>query len=248
MRSWGRVTVAELQRLVIISPHLDDAVLGCGQLMSRHPGAVVVTVFAGNPPEYPTPMRKWDVQSGFGPDDDVMDVRRHEDVAALGVLGATPVHLDRIEHSYNLGDKPVAPKVIAPLLADTIRGLNPSAVLAPFGLANPDHDVTHRAAMIVRDEIDEIPWFCYEDHGYKHIPGMLAWRVSQLFRAGVWPTPAAPPTDGSLEAKMAAVRCYPSQLRALNDDWQIADTLCAPAPEQIWRLAPPPEGWEGLQD
>ena len=64
----------------IVSPHLDDAVLGCANFMAAHPGATVVTVFAGNPPEYPTdPMRKWDVQSGFAPGDDVMETRRHED-------------------------------------------------------------------------------------------------------------------------------------------------------------------------
>ena len=41
------------------------------ELLAGHPGAVVVTVFAGNPPAYPTdPMRKWDVQSGFAPGDD----------------------------------------------------------------------------------------------------------------------------------------------------------------------------------
>jgi LmbE family N-acetylglucosaminyl deacetylase len=250
MRSWGRVTLRELVRPVIVSPHLDDAVLGCGQLMSAHPGATVVTVFTGNPPVYPSPMRKWDVQSGFAPGDDVMDARRHEDAAALAVLGATPVHLGLIEHTYLPGDKPVAPKVIAPLLGDALRSLAPSVVIAPFGLANPDHDATHRAAMLVRDAehdaLDGVPWLLYEDHGYKHIPGMLAWRVSQLFRARIWPTPVAPITDGSIARKLAAVRCYPSQLRALEDDWRISDTLAAPAPEQLWRLAPPPEGWEAL--
>ena len=48
------------------------------------------------------------------------------------------------------------------------------------------------------------------------------------------------------DRKAAAVACYPSQLLALEDDWQIRAKLDAPAPEQFWRLAPPPEGWEGL--
>ena len=59
----------------------------------------------------------------------------------------------------------------------------PTLVLAPFGLANPDHDVTHRACMLARERLgDDVSWWCYEDNGYKHIPGMLAWRVSSLFR------------------------------------------------------------------
>jgi hypothetical protein len=45
---------------------------------------------------------------------------------------------------------------------------------------------------------------------------------------------------------MAAVNCYPSQLLALEDDWKIGEKLAAPAPEQYWRLAPPPKGWERL--
>ena len=33
---------------------------------------------------------------------------------------------------------------------------------------------------------------------------------------------------------------------ALEAEWAISGKLAAPAPEQFWRLAPPPAGWEGL--
>ena len=89
-------------------------------------------------------------------------------------------------------------------------------------------------------------WFCYEDTGYKHIPGLLAWRVAKLLRAGVWPTPAAVPVAVDHERKMSAYACYPSQIRALEAEWHLSAKLGAPAPEQYWRLAPPPAGWEGL--
>jgi hypothetical protein len=94
----------------------------------------------------------------------------------------------------------------------------------------------------------EPSWFCYEDTGYKHIPGLLAWRVAKLFRRGVWPTPAAVPVDPDHERKAAAVACYPSQLRALEAEWQLGPKLAAPVPEQLWRLASPPPGWERLSD
>ena len=93
-----------------------------------------------------------------------------------------------------------------------------------------------------------VAWWCYEDNGYKHIPGMLAWRISTLFRHGLWPTPVCPPTDPSETRKQAAIACYPTQLLALEDDWAIGAKLDAPAPEQFWRLAPPPPGWEGLAE
>jgi len=247
MRGWGLPEPGELDRAVIVSPHLDDAVLGCGGFMSVHPGLTVVTVFAGNPPAYPEPMRLWDVQSGFGPDDDVMEVRRAEDRAALEVLDARPLHLDFVEYSYNAGDVPVSADVVAGGLVTALESLEPTLVLAPFGLANPDHDVTHRACMRARDRMSpEISWWCYEDHGYKHIPGMLAWRVAKLFRRGLWPTPVCPAVDHDGDRKEAAVACYPSQLLALEDDWQITAKLAAPAPEQYWRLAPPPPGWDRL--
>jgi LmbE family N-acetylglucosaminyl deacetylase len=253
MRDWGLVSDAELARVVIVSPHLDDAVLGCALFMVAHPGVTVVTVFAGNPPAYPTSMRYWDVQGGFGPDDDVMAVRRDEDRAALARLDALPHHLEFVEHTYNPGDQPVPPDVIVGALAAAVEAHEPTAVFAPFGLANPDHDVTHLAAMLVREQMagdrssDAVAWFCYEDSGYKHIPGMLAWRVSRLFARDVWPTPACPRVSTDHARKRAAVDCYPTQLLALEDDWQIESKLDAPAPEQFWRLAPPPAGWPQLR-
>ena len=59
LREWGVPQAGELERVVIVSPHLDDAVLGCANFMAAHRGATVVTVFAGNPPACPTdPMSK----------------------------------------------------------------------------------------------------------------------------------------------------------------------------------------------
>jgi len=71
MRGWGLPDDGELDRVIVVSPHLDDAVLGCARFMAVHPGVTVVPVFAGNPEAYPEPMRTWDVQSGFAPGDDV---------------------------------------------------------------------------------------------------------------------------------------------------------------------------------
>jgi LmbE family N-acetylglucosaminyl deacetylase len=250
MWEWGIPRPGDLDRIVVVSPHLDDAVLGCSRLLGRHPGATVVTVFAGNPPQYPNPMRKWDVQSGFAPGDDVMAVRRDEDRAALAVLDAKPAWLDFVEYTYRPGDVPVAPAEIAPRLADTLAALDPTLILVPFGLANPDHDVTHRACMRAREDerLVHRVWWCYEDTGYKHIPGMLAWRVSRLFHRGVWPTPVAAAIDLTDDRKQTALACYPTQLRALEEDWQLSAKLAAPAPEQYWQLAPPPEGWEAIAD
>jgi len=250
MRDWGLVAPGELDRVVIVSPHLDDAVLGCSYLMAAHPGVTVVTVFAGRPREYPSPMQHWDTLCGFVEGDEVHVARRAEDTAALALLGAAPVWLGYVEHSYLERHAWVQPDAIVDELETTVRGLEPSAVFAPFGLGNPDHAATHDACMLVRERLGDggPSWFCYEDTGYKHIPGLLAWRVSRLLRAGVWPTPAAVPITPDHDRKLAAYASYPSQVRALEAEWALSAKLAAPAPEQYWRLAPPPPGWEGLLD
>jgi len=214
--------------------------------MAAHPGVTVVTVYAGAPAAYPDPMTHWDTLAGFRPGDDVLAARREEDAAALAHVGATPHWLDFVEHQYLPRPEWVGPEATVDRLEAVLRELAPSAVLLPFGLANPDHGVTHDAGMLVRERFGDPSWLCYEDSGYKHIPGMLAWRVAQLFRRGVWPTPLALDTDGHDAAKRAALDCYRSQLLALEADWQLGPKLVAP--EQLWRLAPPPPGWEGLTD
>jgi LmbE family N-acetylglucosaminyl deacetylase len=249
MREWGLPAPAELDRIVVISPHLDDGVLGCGRLLAAHPGSVVVTAYAGAPDRYPDPMTAWDTGAGFLAGDDVLALRRREDVAALSVLRAEPRWLDFVEHQYL--DRPdwVLADAITDRLHTEVSALRPTAVFAPFGIANPDHAETHVAAMQVRERLPDTAWFLYEDFGYKHIPGLLAWRVSQLFRRRVWPTPVAldvgDPTAADT-AKRNALACYRSQVRVLEADWQLAPKLVAP--EQCWRLADPPAGWEELSN
>jgi LmbE family N-acetylglucosaminyl deacetylase len=249
IRGWTESRDRELERIVVVSPHFDDAVLGVGQLLSRHPGATVITVLGGRPPAYPDPPGSWDALGGFGPGDDVVAARREEDAAATAVLGARSVWLDFSEYTYLPAAQRATPEEIAPVLAAAVADAEPTAVFVPFGLANPDHAVTHDAARIVMAAAaDRYAWYCYEDSGYKHVPGLLAWRISQLFRARLWPTPAVVSVDPSLERKRAALTHYRSQLAPLDVNHRLAERLDAAVPEQYWRLAPPPAGWEGLID
>ncbi len=251
MREWGVPGAGELDRIVIVSPHLDDAVLGCANFMAAHPGVVVVTVFAGNPPAYPSdPMRKWDVQSGFAPGDDVMETRRHEDAAALDLLDATPVHLEFVEHTYNPGDRPVAPERARRRRSRRRSPRSaPTLVLAPFGLANPDHDVTHRACMLAARAAAATGCRggATRTRGYKHIPGH-----ARLARVVV--VPCGRVADAGLPADRRAARPASARRSRVTrrssarsrTTGRSAPSSRAPAPEQFWRLAPPPEGWERL--
>ena len=249
---WGIVDPAVLERIVVVSPHFDDAVLGAAHLLATYPGTTVLTVMGGRPPAYPDPPTDWDAAGGFVAGDDVVALRREEDVRATAVLGARSRWLEFADHQYL--DPPARPTAaeVAPSLADAIRSEAPTAVFVPMGIANPDHDVTHAAALLVRQtwsgHSDEPAWFCYEDHGYKHLPGLLAWRVATLFKAGVWPSPAVVPVELDATRKRAAIDCYVSQLGPLERDHHLGARLAANVPEQHWRLAPPPPGWERLID
>jgi hypothetical protein len=49
----------DVGRLAVVSPHCDDGVFGCGELLALHPGSVVITVFTAYPrPD--EPLTVWD--------------------------------------------------------------------------------------------------------------------------------------------------------------------------------------------
>jgi len=250
--TWGLVDPSLLTRVVVVSPHFDDAVLGAAHLLTTYPGSTVITVLGGRPPAYPSEATDWDACGGFVAGDDVVAARREEDCAAMASVGATPVWLEFADHQYLAKEQRPSATDVAPALGSAIAALEPTAVFLPMGLANPDHVVTHDAGLMVRSERegsgDGPAWFAYEDHGYKHVPGILAWRVATLFKSGLWPTPAVVPIEPDMGRKRAAIACYKSQVAPLERDHVLSERLNANVPEQYWRLAPPPVGWERLTD
>jgi LmbE family N-acetylglucosaminyl deacetylase len=249
--TWGQVEPDELRVVLAVSPHFDDVAMGAGLMLIRHADAsrtTVVTVFGGPPPAYPDPPTEWDALGGFRTGDDVVATRREEDRAAMAVLGADPIWLDFADHQYLDPAARATPADVASGLLPVIDAVGPTAVFIPMGLANPDHVVAHEAGLIAREQRPGCAWFAYEDHGYKHLPGMLAWRVSKLFRAGLWPTPAIVPVDLDVDRKRKSIWCYTSQIPPLERDHALTERLGANVPEQFWRLAPPPRGWEQLPE
>jgi len=250
--TWGIVDPAVLRRIVVVSPHFDDAVLGAAHLLSSYPGATVVTVLGGRPHTYPPEPTSWDACGGFRAGDDVVAARREEDRAAMACLDASTVWLEFPDHQYLTKQQRPLPADVGPALQEAIVDAAPSAVFLPFGLANPDHALTHDAGLLVLGALADTPappaWFCYEDAGYKHIPGILAWRVATLFKSGLWPTPAVVPVEPDMARKRAAIELYKSQVPPLQRDHALDERLAANVPEQYWRLDAPPRGWERLTD
>ncbi|RKU00245.1 GlcNAc-PI de-N-acetylase [Burkholderia sp. Nafp2/4-1b] len=229
-------------RWLVISPHLDDAVFSCGQLLAQAPGSVVVTVFAGIPAR-DTAAPPWDRRAGFHTADEAVRARRAEDRRALALLDARPVWLDFLDDQYGT---PAASTAIAARLADTIDAHPGFGVLAPAGLFHRDHVQVQRAAlMVLRDDAragaTARTWRFYEDVPYRRIDGLMAKRVIGWREHGWIGHPVGAPTaDGSdrahrtdsAAAKAAAVDAYASQI-SLFDPHMRADLR---EPETYWRL------------
>jgi LmbE family N-acetylglucosaminyl deacetylase len=222
--------------------------MGAGHLLGTYDNTTVVTVLAGRPPSYPDVVSDWDALGGFVAGDDVVATRREEDLAAMAVLESDYRWLEFSDHQYlEPADRPT-PEQVAPVLAATLDELHPTAVFVPMGLGNPDHVMVHEASLLVRAHQLDRAWFAYEDHGYKHSPGLLAWRVAKLLRSRPWATPAIVPHTPDEEKKRRAIWSYTSQIPPLERDHALSARMKGRVPEQFWQLAEPPNGWEMLAD
>lgn len=215
--------------LVIVSPHLDDAVLSCGQLMAGRPDCVVITLFAGVPANHRR-VTSYDVNCGFSSAAHAQHERWVEDDAALARLAARPVRFDFTDDQYGEGCDEHA---LAQTLIGAIRAIGPAEMIGPLGLAHPDH---HRARRAYQQAVRALPMvtpWVYED-----MPSRVLWpeMVPEAFAwwAGMgWDAEQHFAGTGPRDVKEAAIGCYRSQLWALDPP-----TLLVP--ERHWRLT-----WNG---
>ena len=84
--------------VVIVSPHLDDAILSCAIPLSTYSGTFVVTVFAGAPRVSHKGYNRRTTKRTYAPD--AIAVRHEEDRAALAAVDAVPVWLDLLDADY----------------------------------------------------------------------------------------------------------------------------------------------------
>lgn len=241
--------------VLAISPHLDDAVMAVGATMAALADAgrevVVCTVFAGVPRAPFSPVAEgFHADCGLG--DDAVVRRRDEDLTALSIIGAEPVHLPHLDAIYRRhGD-----------------GWLCTAPRSMFDPALPANDVVHEAvtadiAQLVHDVRPAAVWTCAAIGG--HVDHRLTRdAVHEAGRRGGW-TPVlweglpyaigldapinvllrpASVEHAHLERKLAAIEKYPSQIAMLwpdGEDWRAEFVEHARsraeigAPEVLWR-------------
>jgi LmbE family N-acetylglucosaminyl deacetylase len=219
--------------LLVVSPHLDDAVFGCGELLAACDGATVITVFAGKP-STPLALTDWDRAAGFAAGDDVMAARRNEDQQALTLLGARPVWFDYLDAQYRHAAEP---DPIQEQLSAWIRTQEATAVVLPLGLFHEDHRLVSDVGTGLVGTLRGVEWYLYEEALYRTVPGLVHDRLVALRARGLTATPisGALRDEALLDRKQRAVDCYRSQLQALATPSRPGyyDTM---AQERFWWL------------
>lgn len=238
------------RHLTVISPHLDDAVLGCGTLIAATGESRVVTIFAGIP-HGGMPAPPWDQAAGFSCAREAVIARRHEDVTALALVGARPQWLDFLDAQYGIDCNPAD---VANQLRSALPTLPASTVAVPMGLFHSDHRLAHDACMILYTEAvaeariatalagdaheieGALRWIFYEDAIYRRLPGLVQRRLAGWERQGRIATPVYFPEGECHEMKVRAMASYASQMALFNAE-QREDIA---QPERYWSLSEPP--------
>jgi len=125
-------------RLVVVSPHLDDAVLSLGATLAHaaESGAAIeiLTVFACAPHSN-APTDEWDRKSGFTTEGEAAQQRRLEDKTACAILGVAPRWFEFGAEPYERRGS--MEEVVSAVAAATAGA---DTVLVPgFPLAHADH-------------------------------------------------------------------------------------------------------------
>lgn len=214
----------------ILSPHLDDAVLSCWNLLAPPGDVIVVNVFTGEPPGAAAPAW-WDRLTSATDSARRMRERVHEDRHALALAGRVAANLGFLDEQYRTAEQP-----LAPLVAQLKLRLAPGAlVYAPAALGDPvDHALVRAAALELRGAGFAVALYADLPHAIRH--GWPSWVTRRdrpaspdlaaalwdrtLATTGVSPAAMSPMVhelDTEAHArKLEAVRAYRTQLQGLE--------------------------------
>lgn len=207
--------------IVVLSAHLDDAVASCWSILELPADVLVVNVFAGIP-ESGTGTRLWDAITKAHDSRRRMQERLEEDRQALSRLGRRAVNLGFVDAQYRDDEHALDPLVAA--LGPYV--LPAEVVYAPAGIGgHPDHVLARDAALTFRKEIR-----LYADQLYATVYGWPSWvdgRPAEPFLdvdaywrhhlpPGNWSACVCALDASAYERKLAAAKCYRTQLAAFK--------------------------------
>jgi hypothetical protein len=257
MQTWTRPTWPIAGRLLLVSPHLDDAALSCAALLARSEPVDVMTVFAGQPSP---PMRgSWDATTGFVHSGESLPARLREDDAAFADSPHRPLRLPLHELQYVSGPRSalevrLLASAVERWLADgpgTIAipagaGRRPGRLAdlarrAPRAAPGPNWHVDH---LFVRDRVLRLPAArAVPIVLYEELPYLWGGRPDRRVRwsarrCGRHAEPVVAEIDRDLKASRLAA--YASQLPHLAVGGRRLDQPeSLPRRERYWVLPPP---------
>lgn len=221
--------------VLLISSHLDDAVLSCGQLINSRPGTVITTILAGFPPGAHT---GWSGQTTGQPvAEDANLMRREEDQRASRALGARTHWIDIRAQEYGPTASPSERLLsVQQAIATAIATAESRTVLFPLGVTHPDHILVSDAALlaVVATNVES---YVYMDMPYGQArPGRVKRRLRRIGRQ--FNVDPLAPFVGDLEKKVEAVNAYASQIKTLQKGFGRHFSGVFTDPEKYWSVRP----------
>ena len=188
--------------LLVISPHLDDAVLSLRHSLAGRPGSVVATVCT-QVPDGSEVLSSWDAVCGFGSSQQAMLARIEEDFAALGFLG----------QSYGDLDEDAVTSALEVLLTEC----SDLPAVGPFGILHKDHLLIGTAFRTAATRVGRSAVWLYEDVPYRKEQSAFDRRRSRqrVRREGWWLERANIGRSDPAVAELA-LQAYKSQLPRLG--------------------------------
>ncbi len=217
-----------MKKILLISPHFDDAVLSAGQFMADRPDADVVTVFAGIPVSPDNVQTPYDLKCGFDNARDAVGVRTRENDSALAFLDARPINLEFPDSQYDNGlVNGVHIDQITEKLQEIVDKGKYEFIMAPLGLGHPDHIKVTDAVVRLKTKC---PVYLWEDLPLRVVePETVIPRIALfgLTLDKLWQTGT---TDEKMAKKIRALSCYKSQINT-----GILDPYVMYVPERFWK-------------
>lgn len=219
------------RRWVFISPHLDDAALSCGGLIShltsKGDPCVNITLTTGIPNLKSTSVLVEDIQREWGIIDpaDAVATRKIEDLKSMRTLSCDSIHLDQLDAIYRQSPEgeflyssifdPIHPleSELPTKIADLIKnqlGLNDQLVFPLAIGGHVDHVITHAAAGFFSGEV-----LYYIDVPYCFKSNLEADATLEGYEPIFFPL-----NEENAKAWVKAIMCYPSQISSLFKDEQ----------------------------
>jgi LmbE family N-acetylglucosaminyl deacetylase len=221
---------------IIFSPHLDDAVLCCGGMMTKYIAAgdsvTMQTVFCGivQPPYSPLATN---FHNKWGNPKNMVRLRRAEDLAAGVKLGAEVVHGNRVEPIYRKGERgqwlyhevgdifgerhPADDRLVEEIFEEIIGrdDITDSNLYFPLGIGHHvDHIIMFEVGVMILERGYDVQF--YEDFPYTIQKDNFEARRQEL--PGFEPVTILLSED-EMDAKIEAFLYYRSQVPMLFKDF-----------------------------